>query len=230
VNFPVNGTVALRFAFNAERRDSFYRHAGSQNLTPAGEPFSDPGRVDSFNARFGALWQPADNFQALLKVDLNQSSTGGVPGQPNQNPFPNPLVPGQVQYVPTYAYSTHQPFVLNYQTPTLVNDSQMDRYGLELRYTLPNGIELRSQTGYQNHYFNWSTENSLDAFNNGVTYTQVGPRNRNYYQEFNVISPDTGKLTWIAGAVWYYRHTPVYLGSNLLSLPVGPRGLGRAGE
>lgn len=230
VNFPVDDTLAIRFAYNAERRNSFYRNEGSQNLTPAGKPFSDPGHVDNLNARVGALWKPADNFQALLKVELNQSSTGGVPGQPNQNPFPNPLVPGQMQYVPSYAYSTHQPFVLNYGTPVLLNDSQMDRYGLELRYTLPGGIVLRSQTGYQNHYFKWSTENSLDAFNSGVTYTQVGPKNRNYYQEFNVISPDTGKLTWIAGAAWYYRNTPVFLGSNLLTLPIGPQSAGPSPE
>ena len=165
-----------------------------------------------------------------MKVELNQSSTDGVAGQPNQNPFTNPIT-GEIQYVPYYEFSTHQPFVLNYQAPSLINDSQIDRYGLELRYTLPNGVVLRSQSGYQNHYFRTSTENSNDAFNDGINYMQVGPNDRNYYQEINAISPDTGRLTWIAGAALFYRDTPVYLGSNRLTLPPpGPMNSGPSPE
>ena len=166
-----------------------------------------------------------------MKVELNQSSTGGVAGQPNQNPFPNPAVPGQMQYVPFYAYSTHQPYVLNYEAPSLINDNQIDRYGLELRYTLPNGVVLRSQSGYQDHYFRTSAENSNDAFNDSIQYTQVGPGDRNYYQEINAISPDTGRLTWVAGTAAFYRDTPVYASSNRLSLPAaGPLSSGPSPE
>lgn len=231
VNMPVNDELAFRVGFNAEHRGSFYRDIGSQNLTPAGEPISDPGQVNDLNIRISGLWKPSADFQALLKVELNQSNTDGVAGQPNQNPFPNPLVPGQTQYVSSYAYSTHQPLVLNYETTGLINDSQMDRYGLELRYTLPNGVVLRSQTGYQSHYFRTTLENSSDKFNDGITYTQIGPSDRNYYQEINAISPDTGRLTWVAGAASFYRNTPVYLSSNRLSLPpAGPLNSGPSPE
>ena len=231
VNMPVNDQLAFRVAFNAERRASFFRNIGSQNLTPAGEPLSDPGQVNDLNARISALWKPSADFQALLKVELNQSSTGGVPGQPNQNPFPNPAVPGQMQYVSSYAFSTHQPYVLNYEATNLINDSQTDRYGLELRYTLPNEVVLRSQSGYQDHYFRYSTENSNDAFNDGIDYTLVGPKDRNYYQEINAISPDTGRLTWVAGAAAFYRDTPVFASSNRLSLPAaGPLSSGPSPE
>jgi iron complex outermembrane receptor protein len=121
--------------------------------------------------------------------------------------------------------------VLNYEAPSLINDNQIDRYGLELRYTLPNGVVLRSQSGYQDHYFRTSAENSNDAFNDSIQYTQVGPGDRNYYQEINAISPDTGRLTWVAGAASFYRNTPVYLGSNRLSLPpAGPLNSGPSPE
>jgi iron complex outermembrane recepter protein len=50
VNIPITDTLAARFAFDDEYRDSFYKITG---------PYSgDPGRLRSSSERFSLLWKP----------------------------------------------------------------------------------------------------------------------------------------------------------------------------
>ena len=43
-----------------------------------------------------------------------------------------------------------------------------------------------------------------------------------YSQEFDLISPDAGKLTWLTGASYFYRSTPVTLNQYPYGAPVEP--------
>ena len=231
VNLPVNDTLAARLAFNWETRNSFYRDIGAQ-MTSGSEPIIDPGKFDARDFRIGVLWKPNESFQALLKVEYNLIDQGGSGGSPSQATYQtlfnnggpgNPLcpvapgpgglvmtcpAPGTTTYSQYYAYSTHVPFLLNYYGTNYAYTDLQNRYGLELRYTLPDGIVLRSLTGYQ-HFDVHNIGGSLSSANSGDAYQEIGPDDDYYSEELNIISPTGGKVDWIAGAFAYYRKTPV---------------------
>jgi iron complex outermembrane receptor protein len=208
VNLPVSDTFAARIAFNVEHRSSFYKDLGTDKTLTTGSPLTDPGHLDDRNIRVSLLWKPTESFQALLKVENNHHDTGGTVGQPNQNTYVDPTT-GNPVHSPYYAYSTHLPFVLNFDQ-TDVNSTELnEHYGLELKYTLPDGVTLRSQTGFQHDDIREINDGDASSVSALYDYHLIGPDNNYYSQEFNVISPSTGKLTWIAGGSWFYRNTPV---------------------
>ncbi len=208
INLPISDTLAARIAFNWEHRGSFYFDQGSVNTPIPTTPSIDPGHVSDQNVRVSLLWKPTDSFQALLKIENNHASTGGTPDQPNQNVYIDPTT-GLAVHSPFYAYSTHQPFVLNYDRQDRLSEEVSDRVGLELKYTLPNGISLRSLTGFQHDDIRENVDDDATSANAIYEYHLIGPDNNYESQEFNIISPDTSRLTWIAGASWFYRNTPV---------------------
>ena len=254
VNLPATDTLALRVAFNVETRNSFYKDLGSIVTGGAAGPIQDPGNVDNKDVRIGLLWKPTDSFQALLKSAYDNEQSAGLPSQVDPNPFgepcatpTGPCTPGGLVYAPYYSAATHQPFVLNANRLDQQNNMQKSETGLELRYTLPDQIVLRSMTGFEQIGIQLNQDS--DAVNsqiiNGVEAPGLSTAlagfpsrgsvnacaagaitgavtgdcgqwqyrdlpNDNYYsQEFDVISPSTGKLTWLVGATVFYRDTPV---------------------
>jgi len=208
INLPISDTLAARIAFNYERRGSFYFDAGSAFTAISQSPVTDPGHVDDQNVRLSLLWKPTDSFQALLKYENNHSSTGGTPDQPNQNVYIDPTT-GLAMHSPFYAYSSHQPFTLNYDFQTRYSEEESDRAGLELKYTLPDGIVVRTLTGFQHDDIRETQDQDASSANALYNYHLIGPDNNYYSQELNIISPDNSRLTWIAGGSWFYRNTPV---------------------
>jgi hypothetical protein len=82
------------------------------------------------------------------------------------------------------------------------------RDGLQLSYTLPNGIQLKSMTGFQQRQWNaLSLSCDCDDPASGVGYEYV-PRDDYYSQEFDVLSPsrqlhlDCGCGLVRAGRAW----------------------------
>jgi iron complex outermembrane receptor protein len=198
VNLPVSDTFAARIAFNFERRDSFYSDVGTQLNPGTTETRQDPGHVDDQNVRVSLLWKPADAFQALLKVSVDRSDTGGFPAKANPN------VPADSPY---YQYSSPQPFNLNFNTPEYDNET-LDRVSLELKYTWANGLTLRSQSGVQRLNGDYTQDYDASSYNGVQKYLIIGPDDDSYTQEFDLLSPTTGPLTWIGGLWAFYRHTP----------------------
>jgi iron complex outermembrane receptor protein len=235
INLPVSDTFAIRLAFNTEHMNSFYRDVGAIVTPGPSKPLNDPGQLDNRNFRVSLLWKPTDNFQALFKAEHNESQTDGTAEEPSQVPYtPGPagcpagvLVSKSGQcYGTYYPYSTHIPFVLNYNTTsgTALSTPYTDsRYSLDLRYTLPDGIVVRSLTGFQQSQYNEVDSGcycSLDA-GQSLQYT---PDDDYYSEELNVISPSTGKLTWIAGGTVFYRDTSYEIGSTAVSNAAAPGG------
>jgi iron complex outermembrane recepter protein len=206
VNLPISDTLAARVAVNWERRGSFYFDAGSAQTVITQSPLSDPDHVDQQNVRVSLLWKPTDNFSALFKYENNHSSTGGTPDQPNQNVY---FVNGVAFHSPFYAYSTHEPFVLNGDFQARQSDETNDRAGLELKYTLPDGILIRSLSGFQHDDIRENFDGDGTSANAIYSYHLIGPDNNYESEELTVASPDTSPLTWIGGASWFYRDTPV---------------------
>jgi iron complex outermembrane receptor protein len=231
VNLPINDVLAGRVAFNLEERGSYFKDIG-QNIGGASAGVSsDPGHIDEKNFRVGLLFKPTENFQALLKVEINDLNTGGL--------TPRPLPPCSIcaPDASFYRYGYNGPsafngfqnlgtYQLDYNTPEM-QDDRADRYSLELRYTLPGDITLRSLTGYQ--YLLEQRVDDADAsaapIGAGGSFWEhtIGP-DPYYSQEFNLISPDTGKFTWLAGASYFYRSTPVQLVEYPYGAPVEPHG------
>jgi iron complex outermembrane receptor protein len=58
-----------------------------------------------------------------------------------------------------------------------------------------------------------TADNDASSAKASWNHHTIGPNDNYLSQEFNVLSPTTGKFTWIGGASWFYRNTPVYLNS-----------------
>jgi iron complex outermembrane receptor protein len=172
INLPISDTLAARFAFNTERRDSFYNVTG-----PNGGPYTgNPGNVRTYSGRFGLLWKPDDAMTVLWKTDFNYLDFGGYPADPFN--------------------STKDLFDIGVNSP----QKALDRFGrtmLKIDYVLTDGITLRSVSGYQKG--NTAYQADLDGTNVGNSFFADSVDETLWSEEFNIISPDKGFLTWIAG-------------------------------
>ena len=216
VNLPINGVLAARVAYNLEKRHSFFRNVGTQIGDATAGAYSNPGHVNEKNVRLGLLFRPNDRFRALLKIEINDLSTGGLTARP----LPPCSICSPASSFYQYGYSGPSKYngfrslgvyQLDYNTPTMQRDTA-DRYGLELRYILPDDITLRSMTGYQ--VLEERRVDDVDAsaapVGAGGSFgtDRIGP-DTYYSQEIDLISPSAGRLTWLGGASYFYRFTPV---------------------
>ncbi|MBO9519336.1 MAG: TonB-dependent receptor [Porphyrobacter sp.] len=183
VNLPISDTLAVRVAGNTRWRDSYYTDIG---------PFqNEPDRLDEQAARIGLLWEP-ENFRALAKVEWIDKKTGGYAYRPIEGT--------------TFANNRQDDFrELTYNAPTL-NDERAFLSSLELRYELGGGVVLRSVSGYLNKRINnlYDSDGAFMAsdISPAASFTQVSDqfvRERQWSQEFNVISPTDGDFNWILG-------------------------------
>jgi iron complex outermembrane receptor protein len=254
VNLQATDTLAFRIAFNDETRNSFYKDVGSIVTAGASGPNSDPGNVNNRNIRIGMLWKPTDSFQALLKTAFDSERSDGLASQVDPGTYTCPVgygpdslsagVPidancpaaGATVHAPYYANATHNPFVLNANRLDQKFNTQKSETGLELRWTFPNQMVLRSMTGFEQIAVQLNQDSDATNSLNGSQvvstcaagaiaggdcgqwqYRMIPPDNY-YSQELDLISPTTGPLTWIVGATVFYRNTPVdsstYTGSS----------------
>jgi iron complex outermembrane receptor protein len=221
VNLPVSDAFAARLAFNYETQGSFARNVGG--LVLANTPYpnagstqdtgSDPGHIDNKNVRLSMLWKPTDNFQALFKFEDNEMQSGGQDAQINPATYVNPITLA-VTHAPFYANTLHDgPWVYDQYLPNQSVYQQLQINNLELRYTLPDEIELRSLSGYQNTAVKAYTAFVPPAdIYTGYAITGAHP-DPYYSQEFDVISPSTWRVNFIAGGSWFYRGTSLDNGS-----------------
>lgn len=194
VNLPVSDTLAVRIAFNGERRNSFYTVSGPWT-TRNGDT---PGQYMDGSVRIGVLWEPNAKFRVLLKGDYNYVDHNGSVADSTLNllsPTPQ-LNPEDLFHVSNNTF--------NYAT------DKFYRLSLNASYTFDSGIVLRSITGYQSGI---TTEN-LDLDGSSLlplTFSDYG-RDRVASEEVNLLSPDKGPLRWVGG---------VYFQSDVVDIPQG---------
>jgi iron complex outermembrane receptor protein len=194
INIPISDTLALRVAEDTEYRDSFYSITGNHIGTP--------GKLAENNARVGLLWQPTSHFTLTLKADSVDVSNGGYAADP--------------------VNSTENLFHIGNNAYNEARDV-FGRVVLTMNYTFDNGMVLRSISGYQKG----STTVALDIDGTAAATPAGNETGRDrgdediYSQEVNLISPDTGPLSWVVGAYYQYDLTTIPAGTFYTLAPIG---------
>ncbi|MEI9887669.1 MAG: TonB-dependent receptor [Rhizomicrobium sp.] len=173
VNVPISDTLAARVAFYGEARDSFYSFKG-----PGGTEYTgNPGRARWGAGRVSLLWQPTESLTVLFKTDADYLDNGAYAADP--------------------VLATNDPFKLTANAPQLAID-RFTRSSLKIDYVFPGGITLRSVSGYQNGNTSYTAD--LDGTSTGIYTFTDSVDETTWSQEINLISPDTGMVTWVLGA------------------------------
>ena len=119
INLPAGDTFAMRAAFNANQRDSFYDISG---------PATGDDGVKTGSFRLGMLWEPSENFTLNFKADYNYLDLSGYPADP--------------------VTATNGMFDLTGNGDNHGLD-RFGRAVLKLEYEFASGATLRSVSGYQ---------------------------------------------------------------------------------
>jgi iron complex outermembrane receptor protein len=223
VNIPISDTLAIRVALFGDSRDSFYHITDSDPADNcphdkyAGcKPGYNPGNQRWLAGRFSLLWTPTNDLTVSFKYDADYLNNGALPASPYQEglkSLPAGIYPGL-----GYAGESPNPhqsdiFHVTANAPMLSID-RFTRAVLKVDYKLPGDITLRSTSGFQYGSTDYSTD--LDGTDYGAINYAGSPNNWTFYdrvdetiysEELNLISPDTGPFTWIAGL---YGQTDTY--------------------
>lgn len=161
-------------------------------------PHSGDDGVFTASGRFSLLWEPSSNLSVLFKTDLNYLDLSAYPAEP--------------------VFYDDEPFDITSNAESMALDRFM-RSSLRVDYEFANGVTLRSVSGYQEG--NTMYRADLDGTNVGVNTFRDNVDETIYSQEFNLISPDDGPITWILGA--YYQHDEYNFlpGEFIIGVPPG---------
>lgn len=198
-NLPIGNTLAVRVAGTYQNRNSFYDDIGPLN--------NQPGRLDEFGVRIGALWEPSDSFSALLKADWAEKESGGYAVRP-------------ILGTAYEDYRTNDIRILDYDSIAQNNEFAFQTT-LEMNYEFDSGLVLRSLSGYQNKRFynrydndgtNAARYSAADAAVLTQQATNLDAREKIITQEINIISPSEERFDYVVGG---------YFQRNLIDVPVG---------
>lgn len=191
VNIPVSDTFAMRVAGFAQRRDSFFKTRGAGG---SAYPYDD-GKMGYLAGRVSFLWKPTENFSALWKTDLDYLDSGAYPASPFW------------QHSNLYPALKRDLYDIELNAPQDARDKFI-RSVLKLEYDTSGGVKFRSVTGYQTGTtmyradLDGTASNIVDpttgTIKNWSFYDKVNERQ--FSQEFNIISPDNQRFTWLIGA------------------------------
>lgn len=199
VNLPLSDTFAARVALYASRRDTFYNITG-----PNGTPYPyDKGNVGIVAGRVSFLWKPTDRLSILWKTDAGHLDMGAYPATPFSNYFET--LPGTSTPNPNH----RDLFDVSFNAPQAARD-EFVRSTLKAEYELAGGVKLRSVSSYQ--WANTMYRADLDGTATGISTFYDSVDEQQVTTELNLISPDTGRVTWLLGAfgLWndYYFRKP----------------------
>ena len=195
VNLPINNTLAVRLSGNYRRHDSYYNDLGPLH--------NEPGGLDEQDGRFGLLWKPTGEFQALFKTEILAKQTGGYAYRP---------VPGTL-YAPLRTAGIRD---VAYDSATQNNENGLQN-SLELRYQASNGVTFRSLSGYENKRIHnlYDLDGTIQPAQSTL-YPRIAEnqfvRERVWTQEINIISPTEGVWDWIVGG--YYQRNRIDVNIN----------------
>jgi len=189
-DIQLQGAINLPLTDTVAARLAFNHQTRDSFYNITGPYTGNPGVMDSNSVRASVLWTPSDALRVLFKTDYNNIDLGGYPADP--------------------VLSTNDPFEITSNGPNTAHD-EFVRSSLNVSYVFDNGVTLRSITGYQNGETRFATDlDGTSALNNTFRDTV---KEEVWSQEFNLLSPDDQRLTWLLGA--YYQLDKV-------EFPAGP--------
>ena len=182
VDIPISDTLAARVAINDEYHDSFAKVTGDFT--------GYPGVLKESNTRVSLLWEPTSNFKAVWKNEYSYIDQGG--------------------YITSPQTATTDLFNITNNAHNLDIDN-IYRSDLTADYTLQDGIDIRSISGYQ--YAHGAVAIDLDGTDapgiaGGATFRDKAWESI-YSEELNVISPDRGLFRWVGGVYYQYDRTVI---------------------
>ena len=198
VNLPINDTLAARFAFHGEKRDSFYKNINPTNT-------QQPGSLKTANWRLSVLWKPTDSLKVLFKNEYNWDSTNGYPYQP---------IPGTT----FSAFAPRQPYVINLNQPE-TNHETYNVTSINIDEELPDGITLRSNTGYQ--YNHQLILDDTDASPLPIASQRNNYTERVWTEDLSLVSPDDALVRWVVCGTYINYKSQIPLIVNFPGLNVG---------
>lgn len=194
INLPISDTAAARVAFYGNTRHSFYHFTG-----PNGGPYTgNPGDHHWGAGRVSLLWKPTAQLTLLSKTDIDYLDNGAYPADPYTDRF---------RYLP-YGSNVPNPNYTDLFHLT-ANGRQMAidkfiRTSLKADYVFHDGIKLRSISAYQAGNTAYAAD--LDGTNKKGWLFSDDLNETIYSEELDLIAPDTGPVTWVAGAFAQYDH------------------------
>lgn len=192
LNLPISDTLAARIAVFDERRSSFYNIIGTNGAVYNG----NPGDVHQRAARISFLLEPTDNLSVLWKTDTVDLDMGAYPTSKPQSKYST--IPG------TGGVPNNDLFTVGANSPQEGRDTFM-RHSLKVDYALDGGAKLRSVSGYAKGTTKWVSDFDGGAetgapFSMKTQTQKINATETQVSQEFNIISSDKQRLTWLVGA------------------------------
>ena len=176
----VQGAVNMPVSDTVSTRVAFYDESRSTFFHVSGPYTGGNGGLKQSSIRFSLLWQPSEKLSALWQTDYSYIDNGGYPASPAN--------------AKTALYDV----TANAQMDAI---DQIARSTLNVNYKMDSGITLRSITGVQWGRSVYITDlDGTDLLN--FTFSDLVPGEM-YSQEFDLISPERGFLTWVTGV--YYQ-------------------------
>lgn len=168
----------------AVRADYYHLDSGNFYDKIYGNYTGHPGTRDLNSFRGNLLWEPNSQFSALIKVDYNDLDFGG-----------------NVVSSPGYPLFTVE------QNGDLAYHDKNTRVVGTLKYTFENGTSIKSLTAYQN----LDSVNNLDLNGSVPAFYQFKSKFNVQVvsQELDLISPDTQRLRWIGGFLYFKQDVDV---------------------
>jgi iron complex outermembrane receptor protein len=158
VNAPLSSEFAVRVAYHHFER-------GEPLVDSLTGPYTGrPGRPNLDSIRFGALWEPTNNFSFELRVDLSDLDFGGGIASAAGLPLYDLFFTGDYDYVDRSARVVGQ-----------------------FSYTFDSGHELRSTTGYQ--FTNTVNDNGFRGRDDTFGQFESSGDFELISEEINLISP-----------------------------------------
>lgn len=176
----LQGAVNLPVSDTVAARVGFYDEYRDTFFHVSGPYIGGNGTLKQSAVRFSLLWQPSDKLSALWQNDYAYIDNGG--------------------YMASPAAATTPLFDVSANGPDAAID-QVARSTLNVNYKMDSGITVRSITGLQ--YGRSVYQADLDATDLlDYVFKDLVPVEM-YSQEFDLISPEKGLVTWVAGV--YYQ-------------------------
>jgi iron complex outermembrane receptor protein len=176
----LQGAVNLPVSGTVATRVAFYDEYRDSFFHVSGPYIGGNGTLKQSAIRFSLLWQPSRRLSALWQTDYAYIDNGG--------------------YMASPATAKTPLFDVTANGPDAAID-QIARTTLNVNYTMHSGITLRSITGAQWGRSVYQADlDGTDLLN--YTFKDLVPAEM-YSQEFDLISPEKGFLTWVTGI--YYQ-------------------------